>query len=77
MISDRRLPFSSLPYVLASDAMSLDFPTSPKVLVPNDEGSSRMGDEGCPNESPSVDDATGYLKEEEEEADPIACEEPS
>jgi hypothetical protein len=26
-----------------------------------------MGDEGCPNESPSVDDATGYSKEEEEE----------
>jgi len=25
-----------------------------------------MGDEGCPNENPSVDDATGYSKEEEE-----------
>jgi len=23
-----------------------------------------MGDEGCPNESPSVDDATAYSKEE-------------
>jgi hypothetical protein len=25
-----------------------------------------MGDEGCPNENPSVDDATGYSKGEEE-----------
>jgi hypothetical protein len=25
-----------------------------------------MGDEGCPNESSSVDDATGYSREEEE-----------
>jgi hypothetical protein len=33
-----------------------------------------MSDEGCPNESPSVDDATGYSKEEEE-ANSIGCEE--
>jgi hypothetical protein len=25
-----------------------------------------MGDEGCPNENPSVDDATLYSKEEED-----------
>jgi hypothetical protein len=25
-----------------------------------------MGDEGCHNEKPSVEDATGYSKEEEE-----------
>jgi hypothetical protein len=36
-----------------------------KVQRPDDEGS-RMGDEGCPNESPSVEDATGYSQEEEE-----------
>lgn len=35
-----------------------------KVQRPDDEGS-RMGDEGCPNESPSVEDATGYSQEEE------------
>jgi len=52
------------------------FPDQPKVLSPNDDGSLRMGDEGCPNESPRVDDATGYSKEEEE-ADSIACEEAS
>jgi hypothetical protein len=34
-----------------------------------------MGDEGCPNESQSVDDATGYSKEEE--ADSMGCEEAS
>ncbi|PYY11583.1 MAG: hypothetical protein DMG69_03600 [Acidobacteria bacterium] len=31
-----------------------------------EEASSRMDDEGCPNESPSVDDATGYSQEEED-----------
>jgi len=40
------------------------FPDQPKVLSPNDDGSLRMGDEGCPNESPSVGDATAYSKEE-------------
>ena len=28
----------------------------------DEEASWRMYDEGCPNENPSVDDATGYLK---------------
>jgi hypothetical protein len=65
MISDRRLPSSSLRPVLASDHVAR-FHDQPKVLVPNDEGSLRMGDEGCPNESRSVDDATGYSREEEE-----------
>jgi hypothetical protein len=30
----------------------------------DDSSSSRMADEGCPNESPSVQDATGYSIEE-------------
>ncbi len=72
MISDRTLPFSSLRAVLASGHVAR-FPGHPKILGQNDEGSSRMGDEGCPNESPSVDDATGYSKEEEE-ANSISCE---
>jgi hypothetical protein len=55
-------------------AMWLDFPTSPKLSSSNDEGSSRMSDEDCPNESPSVVDATGYSKEQEE-ANSISCEE--
>jgi hypothetical protein len=73
MISDRRLPFSSLAHVLALGNVAR-FPDQPKVLGPNDEGSLRMGDEGYPNECPSVDDATGYSKEEEE-ANSISCEE--
>ena len=73
MISDRRPPFSSLAPVLALGHVA-PFPDQPKVLSPNDEGSLQMGDEGCPNESQSVDDATGYSKEEEE-ADSIGCEE--
>jgi hypothetical protein len=32
----------------------------------DDGSSSRMGDEGCPNESPSVEDATGHSIEKEE-----------
>jgi hypothetical protein len=72
MISDRRLPFSSLAPSLTSGHVAR-FPDQPKVLSPNDEGSSRMGDEGCPNESQSVDDTTRYSKEEE--ADSIGCEE--
>lgn len=40
----------------------------------DDEDSLRMGDEGCPNEAPGGDDATGYSKEEEE-ANSIGCEE--
>jgi DNA-directed RNA polymerase subunit M/transcription elongation factor TFIIS len=32
----------------------------------DDGSSSRMADEGCPNESPSVEDATGYSIEQEE-----------
>jgi len=42
------------------------FSDQPKVHRPNDQSSSRMNDEGCPNESPSVDDATGYSQEEKE-----------
>jgi len=39
----------------------------PLVNRQGDDGSSsRMGDEGCPNESPSVEDATGYSIEKEE-----------
>jgi hypothetical protein len=76
MIPNRRPPFPSLPPVLASGNVAR-FPDQPKVLVPNDEGSLRMGDEGCPNESQSVDDATGYSREEEEEADSLGYEEAS
>jgi hypothetical protein len=71
MVSDRRIPFSSLAPVLASGHVAR-LPDQPKVLSPNDEGCLRMGDEGCPNESQSVDDVT-YSKEEEE-ADSIGCE---
>jgi hypothetical protein len=57
--------------------MLRNFPTKPKVLVPNNEGSLRMGAaEGCPNESQSIEDATGYSREEEE-ADSMGCEEAS
>jgi hypothetical protein len=51
---------------------SVLLPPPPLVLVsgdevhrPNDDSSSRMNDDGCPNENPSVEDATGYSNEEE------------
>jgi hypothetical protein len=37
----------------------------PKVRT-SDEGALRMGDEGCPNESLGVDDATEYSKEQQQ-----------
>ena len=70
----KKVPFAPLsPFLVSADL--LRFPDHPKVLVSNDEGPSRMTDEGCPNDSPSVDDATGYSKEEEEETNSIKCEE--
>ena len=70
----KEVPLAPLsPFLVPADL--LRFPDQPKVLVPKDEGPSRMTDEGCPNESPSVDDATGYSKEEEEETNSINCEE--
>jgi hypothetical protein len=71
MFSARRLRFKG-PSAAAGDVAR--FPDEPKILSPNDDGSSRMSDEGCPNERPSVDDATGYSKEEEED-NSIGCEE--
>lgn len=74
MDSARNVPSLSLPLVVISGD-STRFPLEPEVLHPNDNGSSRMGDEGCPNEGPSVDDATGYSREEEEEVNAGNCEE--
>jgi len=73
MVSDKTVPFPpSSPFLVSSDVPR--FTDQLKVHRPNNEGSSRMGDEGCPNESPSVDDATGYSREEEEDTS-VGCEE--
>jgi hypothetical protein len=65
MVSVRKVPSPSPPLIVISGdvARFLD----PKVLYPNDEGSTRMGDEGCPNESQRVEDALGHPREEEDE----------
>ncbi len=65
MVADKGVPPLLPPLVLVAGDVPR-FADQPKVHRPNDEGSSRMNDEGCPNESPSVDDATGYSHEEEE-----------
>jgi hypothetical protein len=73
MTSDKRVTFPPPSLFLFSGDVRR-FSDQPKVRRPDDEGPSRMGDEGCLNESPSVDDATGYSKEEEE-ATSASCEE--
>jgi hypothetical protein len=67
MVADKSVPLPPPPLVLVFRDVRR-FSDKPKVHCPNDESSSRMNDEGCPNESPSVEDATGYSKEEEEES---------
>jgi len=66
--SDKRVTFPPSSLLLFSGDVPR-FSDQPKVRRPDDEGPSRMGDEGCPNEDPSVDDATRYSKEEEEDTD--------
>ena len=39
--------------------------SEPKALPADDDGSSQMGDDGCPNEQ-SGDDTTGYSAEEQD-----------
>ena len=69
------VPSPAQPLALMSGDLAR-FPDQPKIPGPNDDAPSRMGDEGCPNESQSVDDATGYSREEEE-ANSLGCEEAS
>jgi hypothetical protein len=65
MIPHKNVPPLSPPLVLVASDIP-QFSDQQKVHRPNGESSSQMNDEGCPNESPSVDDATGYSQEEEE-----------
>jgi hypothetical protein len=67
MLADKSVPLPPPPPPLV--LVSRDVPRVSDQLKgrrPNHESSSRMSDEGCPNESLSVDDATGYSQEEEE-----------
>jgi len=75
MVSKKRAPFARSPLFLVPGNVAR-FPDQPKMHGPNDDASSRMGHEDCPDESSSVDDATGYSREEEEErANSMSCEE--
>ena len=73
MTPDKRVTFPPTALFLFSGNVP-QFSDQSKVHRPYNEDSSRMGNEGCPNESPSVDGATGYSKEEEE-ATSVSCEE--
>jgi hypothetical protein len=74
MVFARKVPSPSLPAPLLSEVAR--FPVQPKVQSATDEASSRMGDEGCPNESQSIKDATESSREEEE-VSAMSCEEVS
>jgi hypothetical protein len=63
MISAKKVSPSSPPLIVISGEVTR-FPIQPKVQSSTDEASSQMGDEGCPNESQTVEDATGYSIEE-------------
>jgi len=64
MSADKRVGLLPQPLVLVSGDVPR-FSDQPKVHRLNDDSSSRMNDDGCPNENPSVEDATGYSNEEE------------
>ena len=65
MGADMSVPLPPEPLALVSGDVPR-FSDQPKVHHPKDDSSSRMNDDGCPNENPSVEDATGYSNEEEE-----------
>jgi hypothetical protein len=72
MVFARKVPSRSLPAPVLGQVAR--FPVLPKVQSATDEASSRMGDEGCPNESQSVKDATESSKEERE-VSAMSCKE--
>jgi hypothetical protein len=66
MVSEKRVTCSPPPPLFLFSGDVLRFSDQPKVYGRKEKASSRMYDNGCPNENPTVDDATGYSKEEEE-----------
>jgi hypothetical protein len=67
MVSTKESTCFPAPSLYRSSGEVSLFCDQPKVHGRRDrEPSSRIYDEGCPNENPSVDDATGYSEEEEE-----------
>jgi hypothetical protein len=54
-----------LPSLLSSLPHKASRGSEPKALPADDDGSSRMGDDGCPKEQPG-DDTTGYSEEEQD-----------
>jgi hypothetical protein len=74
MVFARKVPSPSLPARILGEVAR--FPVQPKVQSATDESSSRTGDEGSPNESQSIKDATESSREEEE-VSAMSCEEVS
>ena len=74
MVSERSVTCFPPPHLFLFSNNVPRFSDQPRVPGRDGEASSRMYDEGCPNENQSVDDATGYSKEEEEtlEEEPLS-----
>ena len=66
MVSEKRLTCSPTPPLFLFSGDVPRFSDQPKVYGRKEKASSQMYDNGSPNENPTVDDATGYSKEEEE-----------
>jgi len=62
MVLGKIVPFPSLLSSLPDKAPRC---FEPKALLADDDSSSQMGDDGCPNEQPG-DDTTGYSEEEDD-----------
>ena len=61
-------------FVVSGEPQQL--PDQSKVRT-SDEGPLRMGDEGCPNESPGADDPNRILERTKAEAASMICDEVS
>lgn len=66
MVSDKRVTCSQPPSLFLLPGDVPRFSDQPKVYGREEEASSRMYDDGCPNENSTVDEATGCSKDEDE-----------
>jgi hypothetical protein len=73
MSADKGVLLPPPPLVLAPGDVPR-FSDQLKIHRPNDDSASRMYDDGCPNENPSVEDATGYSNEDEASRIPLVDE---
>jgi len=74
MVSEKRVTCSPPPPLFLVSGDGRDFLTSPKSTARTTKAPHEWATKAVPKENLSVDDATGYSKEEEE-ATSVSCEE--